>query len=400
MNRPTALLFFWILIGALSISALPARAADDAGALDSKRVEAESLYAQGRYAEALPLLEQLDAAGAATGPLLYRLNFCQLKTGDTAGSAATQRRAVESLERELASAQALEVPFYLANAYRNAGRTDDARRVAAEATTRVERAEIPEPDSGPSMFQLGKLYADQGLEQPATKWYSRAVDALTQGPHPGGPYVRWASRYLAEAAYGRKDFTTAQRYYTSLTEAGEGTAQDFDRLAISRVRVGMFAEAADAWRLVETMNSADPNRARYGARLSTVASKQVSLSENAPSGKPWIEATREELEAAMKEQAGRVRAVLQGYEERGELDKATQYEYRKQLNEAKTIFVPAALEYMVRGHDIRQTAFFGGYARLILSQSAWKPPWRTPAKEGGEAQQTRRAKPAKAAEEE
>ena len=38
----------------------------------------------------------------------------------------------------------------------------------------------------------------------------------------------------------------------------------------------------------------------------------------------------------------------------------------------KGVFVAAALEYAVRGHGIREAAFFGGYAPLVFQRSAWK----------------------------
>jgi tetratricopeptide (TPR) repeat protein len=375
MKRRSASLLAAALAGALTFWAAPAiGAGKDAKKLDSLRREAESLYAQGRYPEALRLLEQLDEAGAATGPLLYRLSFCQRTAGDTAGSAASEARALQALESEIVSTRELEVPFYLINTYQNLGRADDARRVAAETTARVDQGEIAKPAEGTGMFQLGKLYADQNLAPQATEWYGRAVESLTESGGAGGPYVRWASRYLAENAYQRKDFTSAQQYYSTLVEAGEGTAQDLDRLAVSRARVGMFAKAAEAWGLVEALNPPDPNRARYCARLCALATKMKSLSPVAPSGKPWPQLTREELESTMKEQAERVRAIFAEGEQETEIDSAKREQYRARLKEVKAIFVPAALEFALRGHDLRQTAFFGGYARLILNRWAWKPP--------------------------
>src|SRR5262245_42848427 len=79
--------------------------ADDAAA---RRQEAESLYAAGHYGQALSVLEAIDAAGQASGPLLYRLAFCQREAGKAAEAQATEARALENLERELESAKTLE----------------------------------------------------------------------------------------------------------------------------------------------------------------------------------------------------------------------------------------------------------------------------------------------------
>ena len=96
--------------------------------------DAVSLYKQGRYAEAGPLLETLDAKGQAGGALLYRLAFCQRSTGDATAAAETERRAQAALESELSSSGEIEVPFYLVNTLQNNGRNADAQRIAAETT--------------------------------------------------------------------------------------------------------------------------------------------------------------------------------------------------------------------------------------------------------------------------
>jgi len=376
MKRQTTPWSCLLLVGALTVLTPPVcGAADEAAGVDAKRAEAESLYAQGRYSEALPILEQLDASGDANGPLLYRLTYCQSKTGAPAASEASERRALETLEGELETAPTLEVPFYLSNIYRNTGRIADANRVAAETTERVETGGLPKPETGMDMFQLGKLYADQDRAELATEWYTQAVDALTADGRVGGPYVRWASRYLAEAAYNRKDHDAAQKYYGTLVDEGEGAGPEFERLAISRARVGMYREAADAWRLVESSNPPDPNRARYAGRLCRLAATLKSQSPLAPSGKPWTELTQQELEELMKQEAGRAMQVYTEAQEAAQPTKEERRAYLAKLKEAKAVFVPAALEYTLRGLDIRQTAFFGGYARLILNRSAWRPVW-------------------------
>ena len=113
---------------------------------DDVRERAVELYDAGDYAAALPLLEQLDAAGEADGPLLYRLAFARNRTGDGAGSADAQTRALAALEREYSEGGGIETAFYLSNAYRNVRRVDDSRRVASETTTRVESGELAVPD--------------------------------------------------------------------------------------------------------------------------------------------------------------------------------------------------------------------------------------------------------------
>ena len=69
------------------------------------------------------------ASRPSDGTLLYRLYYCQLQTGRPEAR-QTLQRAQEALEAQLGEAPDLEVPFYLANVYRNSARLTEARRVA------------------------------------------------------------------------------------------------------------------------------------------------------------------------------------------------------------------------------------------------------------------------------
>ena len=46
------------------------------------------------------------------------------------------------------------------------------------------------------------------------------------------------------------------------------------------------------------------------------------------------------------------------------------------IDEARPVFLGAALEYVLRGFPIRETAFFGGYAPLIFHSDKWRLPPR------------------------
>ena len=75
----------------------------------------------------------------------------------------------------------------------------------------------------------------------------------------------------------------------------------------------------------------------------------------------------------MKEQADLATGVSREAHEAPNANRDERLAFRVRMKAAKTVFVPAALEYTLRGHNIRQTAFFGGYARLILNRNAWQP---------------------------
>lgn len=352
---------------ALALALFPTPATADLEA------DAVSAYDQGQYREAAVLLEQIDAAGDADGPLLYRLAYCRRQTGD-ARSGQTQDRAREALENALSSATDLEIPFYLANTYDNLGRKEDARRIAAEATAGIEQGDLTRPTTGSGSFQLGKLYADQGLDEKAAEWYTRAIESLNEEGEGGGSYVRWASRFLAERAFRAQDFESAAENYTLLTGSGEGDQADFDRLAVSLVHLAQYKAAANAWKRAELLKPADADRARYCGALAKMASKLDALPVEAPSGKAWDQLAQDELQALMSDLADQAKQTRTEVLEGAPLSDEDRARLSARFEEIQPVFVAAALEYALRGHSIREAAFFGGYAPLIFRPKDWRIP--------------------------
>jgi len=317
----------------LAASFATARAADDSPA------RALDLYDQGEYELALPLLQQLDAAGEADGALLYRLYFCQRNAGDPAAR-ETLDRARTLLQAEVAEATDLEPAFYLANALRNVGKLSDAGSVARAATDRVESGSIPEPASGVEMFRLAKLYADQERADEAARWYERAIESLTAGETSAAslPYVNWAGRYLAERAWTAEDYAASATYLALLDSSGLATVQDLDRLAVASCRAGDYARAATAWQSAEQANPTDANRPRYCARLARQAAKMAPLPATAPDERPWTELTQKELETQMTDHVQQVREILAEAGDASELKPKQRNELQGRIDAARAVF--------------------------------------------------------------
>lgn len=331
--------------------------------------EAVRLYDEERYTEAQPLLQQIDAKGKATGPLLYRLHYCEQVAGDMEGAKRTLERAVTKLEAELPRARGLEIPFYLASAYQTLGRAPDAVKLAGETTARVESGAIPEPETALDRFRLGKLYADQGNADGAKQWYARAME----GPEalPAGPYIRWASRYLAEPAFAQGDYERAALYYGHVAAAPDASAADLDRLATAQVRTGSYAEAARSWDRAATLDrSDDPDRLRYLSRLAALAADAGTLPGTAPDGRAWTELGKDELNTILVEQSQAAReAIEEAQTATGNAERLGELEAK--LGSIQPVFAAAGLEYELRGFGVREAAFFGGYARLIFHKRDW-----------------------------
>jgi len=352
---------------ALAVFALAglALAADDLGPVKEQAVR---LYDQGKYGEAQKTLVDLDNARAHDGPLLYRLFFCEKAAGHDDSARKALERAQVTLEDELGASPSIEVAFYLANTYTNLGRAPDAKRVAQDATGKIESGAITAPKSAIAMFQVGKLYQDQGRQTEATTYYTKAVDAfdLTDGRYVGN--ARWALRYLGTNAFAQPDFAAAEKALARLAEIGGAEAVDWEKLAEARVRLGQYASAAEAWKTVVKLNPADADDARYSARLAATAAVIAPLPSSPPGGKPFTSMSQTDLEAFVKAQSQAAIAAQTGV-----TDPKLRAETASKLLETRRLFIAACLEYAVRRYGIRETAFREGYAVLIFQDRAWEP---------------------------
>ena len=371
------------ILATLTVFAVAARAlaADDLAPVKETAVR---LYDQGIYDEARKTLQDLDNARVLDGPLLYRLFFCEKATGHDDDARKALERARSTLETEIASSKSLEVAFYLANTYSNLGRSADARQVARDMTAKIDSGDVAAPTSAIGLFQLGKLYQDQGRQSEASASYAKAVDAfdLVDGRYAGS--ARWALRYLGNSAFARADFASSETALTRLTAMGGSEASDWDALAVARARLGKYALAAEAWRSSVKLDPANGDDPRYAARLADAAALIAPLPAAAPGGAAFTAMGQSDLEAFLKARAeaamaaeARVAEAVQpaadGTPTRA-LDPKLRAEITQTLRETRRQFVAAGLEYVLRRYGIRDTAFREGFAVLIFQDRSWEVP--------------------------
>jgi tetratricopeptide (TPR) repeat protein len=317
---------------------------------DDPAARAIALYDLERYDDAKALLEKLDGEGKATGPLLYRLAYCQRVAGDRSGEQETLARAVEVLQQEVLWSPTLEPSFYLANTYRNTGRSAEMKAVAAAATARVESGETEIGDDPLECFRAGKLYADQSKYDPAVEWYTRALDGFEASLSSHPAYVKWIHRYLGDVAFSRGKFDQAAKHYGDLV--ADGDPGDWDRLAVAHARQGSWSEAVEAWKSAERANPADANRARYAWRLATAAGKIGALPDKAPSGAAWSTLDKAGLEAVMSEQSTRAKEIRA--KAATEPNAEARIALESEIAAVRPVFVAACLEYTLRHMPIRE----------------------------------------------
>jgi tetratricopeptide (TPR) repeat protein len=343
-----------------------------AGAAATPLNDAIQLYEAGRYAESKPLLEQVVARGNADGITHYRLYFCQRATGDPAQQ-QTLAQARALLEKEVVEAHGFEIAFYLSNTYANLGLNDQVLRIAAETTGRFETHAIEAPTIAVEQFRLGKLYDDQDRGREATPWFEKAVDGFeTSDETAFRPYFEWGARWLGKRAMGDERYEVAAKQLGRVSASGNATLDDFDNLGLASLIIGDYPAATKAWQQAVRMNPSAADRYRYGSALANLCrgTKDIPISPDGERG--WDEMSHEELEQMLNQQAQIVREVKA---EAAAIEALTA-DQRKPLDaritEARPLFVGAALESMRRGINLREAAFFGGYAPLFFHAREWQ----------------------------
>jgi hypothetical protein len=228
------------------------------------------------------------------------------------------------------------------------------------------------------MFRLGKLYEDAENTGRALAWYSRAIGGeasseASEGEALPDAYVAWAARRVAEDAAGRDDQQALEAALARVAASGAATQADLDRLAVTRVRMRRYADAAEAWRLAVQANPAQGDRARYCGSLARVAAETGELPAAAPDGRAWSELSPAELEQLMLERATKAKERIAAAQEPGHgPDREGRVALAAELAADHAVFVAAGLEYALRGLDIRQAAFSGGYAPMVFHAKRWR----------------------------
>jgi len=367
------------LFAATTSVLLPAPRAAEAHAPSAD--DAVALYDRGNYAEARQALLALDAKGALDGPLLYRLFYCARVAGDEPAAQAALDRARKTLEKANENPAALEIPFYLANTYANIGREADAAILCASATGRVESGAWKAPTTGIGLFQLAKLYQDQGRADKAVPLYEKAIAQFdgTEGRYENN--TRWALRYIGDDAASRADFAAAERAYTRLTALAGAPARDWNALAVARARTGNWSGASEAWSTAVKLDQANSDDPRYSARLAEAAALLAPLPQGPPQGTAFKAMSQSDLETFLKAETDAARDVHRRAAEAMKVDKdgvpqraldaKERAAFQGELTKVRALFVAAGLEYAVRRLPIRETAFHDGYAVLIFQNSEW-----------------------------
>jgi len=229
------------------------------------------------------------------------------------------------------------------------------------------------PTVAVEQFRLGKLYADRARAADAERWFEKAVDGLAMsGNATHRPYLDWAARWLGKRAIEDELFETAAKQFTHVCTGNAATLEDFDNLALASLMIGDYTAAAKASQQGLRMDPEDANRYRYGAALAQLASRTRDIPISPDGERGWDEIGREELDTLLRQQAQIVREVQAEFKELDRPSPERKQAATARITAAQSLFVGAALESVRRGINLREAAFFGGYAPLIFYAREWK----------------------------
>ena len=342
--------------------------------------QARELYDRGKYEQARVLLERLAAAGAADGPLLYRLAYTQRLAADPVAD-ETQRRAIERLEQEAAAGADLETDFYLFSALRNVARLSEAKEVGARAVARLEAGELEPPPTGEGAFWVGRLYDELERDEEAARWYERSIETFRTAGVRDHVYRTMALRALVTRALAAGDTERAGLLLGELGPEADLPFAQLEQLAEQLGRSRSYQAAREVWRTIERRYPGQAGHARYMWSLSGAAVSQGGLPEQSPSGKRWAEMSREELAAGLSELVQAVRDAQAEWLAAEQATPELRAALEARIEAARAPFTAAAFEFGQRRYGIREAAFTGGYAPMVFHDAAWQLPERPEADE-------------------
>lgn len=178
---------------------------------------AQALYNQGKYDEALPLLEK-SATDGKSGTLLYQIGFA--KGAQNPASAATVRHPFWSearplLEKEIAApgGATLDRLYYLAVIAFDEADHQGMEKYARQAVDTIEKGDAGPRLNGEDWFRLARLHDFLREPSEAEAAYRRALSAFRKVPALNPTYQALTLARVGDLDYDDKRFEEALTAY-------------------------------------------------------------------------------------------------------------------------------------------------------------------------------------------
>jgi len=318
------------------------------------------LYNQGKYAEALPILQKASEAGLRDGILLYQLGYCR----EVADQKPEVRReiwnqAAPLLAREVSQpgGATLERLYYLTVISSEQEAYDRMAQYARQATEQFEKGPNPNALSGEDWFRLGRLH--DFLQEPseAEAAYRRSVSVFSKSTGGSASY-----HSLALAKVG--DFDLNAGHYGLAAEEFDEAMQIFPanrqvrpyRRALALLAVHRLDDAIA--RFGEDQGETNVE-SQYGADLARKMKEVAPLEAKDADGMPFGNIPEDALPVRVRQAAKAYRAAR----EKNSFRPGDPLPAEVALHQKR--FVGLLGEYFVRTKSLQEFCLKEGIADLV-----------------------------------
>jgi tetratricopeptide (TPR) repeat protein len=273
---------------------------------------AQALYNQGKYDEALPLLEEAMAKGK-TGTLLYQVGFARGALSGSQGPAIRRPLWAEArplLENEIAvqGGATLERLYYLTVIAFDEADTASMEKYARRAVDTIEKGPDPNSLTGEDWFRLGRLH--DFLRQPSDgeAAYRRALAAFRKVPALNPTYQALTVVRVADLDFDARRFDNAATGFDEALSLVPGLDQVKPfRHGLALLGAGRFDDATAVFK-----TDRDPGtvtESQYAGDLAAKSKEVGGLNIADSDGAPITALDQDALEARIRDAAREFRAA-------------------------------------------------------------------------------------------
>lgn len=319
MSRPAAS----TLLKTVSLALLAAATACGGGEKDGGTGEQASrptapvdpgvaLYSQGKYTEALPLLEA-SAAKGKTGTLLYQIGFAKGTLAGATGAGVRKPFWTEAkplLESEIAApgGATLERLYYLAVINFDEGEIELMQKYARQAVDTIEKAADLNTLSGEDWFRLGRLHDFLREASEGEAAYRRAAAAFRKEPAANPTYLALTLVRVADIDYESRRFDLAATAYEEALAIAptQNQVRPFRR-GLALFAAGRFDEAVAVF--AKDLSADTSTESQYAADLARKAKDAGGLNMSDADGAPIMGLDAGSLDTRIRDAAREFRSV-------------------------------------------------------------------------------------------
>jgi tetratricopeptide (TPR) repeat protein len=322
----------------------------------------EAFYNQGKYSEALPLLEE-SAAKGKTGTLLYQIGFAKGSLSGPTGAVVRKTYWTEAkplLEGEIATPDGatLERLYYLTVIAFDEADLPGMEKYARQAVDTIEKGPDPNSLSGEDWFRLGRLHDFLRGPSEAEAAYRRALAAFRKVPAINPAYQALTLVRVADIDFDSRRFDVAATgYEEALTLVPTLDQVKPFRMGLALFGAGRFDESIAAFkkdRDPETMTES-----QYGADLAQKAKDVGGLNIADADGAPMMAMDLDTLDTRIRDAAREYRAAREKHSLKpGDSLPAEVAQYQKR-------FVSLMRERLLQTQDVQEFCLKEGIADLV-----------------------------------